>query len=475
MVQPVVRRARRTSEKILYGMLKSLALTLVLTGVAAPAQAPASALDWSACPDDKIGMQCADVQVPVDWRKPDGRKITLKVGRLKATGRAEGSVLIAYGGPGAPGVRLTQTMPATWAELRKRMDVVTWDTRGYGEQFGGLSTGLPCTWTRLPVPAFPADDAEFGRLAAANRGYAEGCRLKDKELFANMSSADHARDMEAIRKALGEPKLNFYGASYAGFYGQAYARLFPSSVRTMVLDGTWNHSPTDWGKELDEVALSNEGFMRRFFAWSGTGSERSWRSLVAKADRVPIHAAKSPEFAFDGRDLQVLGLAQAKQGPSAWPALKQAVRDALAGDATGFLQEYGLRYPDQSTGVTECADWPRFAGRAQMDAAVARLRRIAPNTGAAPTIAAATLGCVGWPVPVTDPPEPLPKGLPPLLGAGAWGESDAVKRVLDQVPGSGVVRHDGPGHTLYLSNACARGHIDRYFAEAVIPAADTTC
>ncbi|WP_066949909.1 hypothetical protein [Microtetraspora fusca] len=66
------------------------------------------------------------------------------------------------------------------------MDIVTWDTRGYGEQFGGLGTGLPCTWTRLPLPRFPEDDAEFGRLADANRGYAEACRAKDPELFAAM-------------------------------------------------------------------------------------------------------------------------------------------------------------------------------------------------------------------------------------------------------------------------------------------------
>src|SRR5690606_18934434 len=100
------------------------------------------------------------------------------------------------------------------------------------------STGLPCSWTRIPIAAVPRDDADFGRLSDTNRGYAEACRLKDPELFANMSSADHARDMEAIRKALGADKLNFYGASYAGFYGQAYARLFPDRVRTMVLDGT---------------------------------------------------------------------------------------------------------------------------------------------------------------------------------------------------------------------------------------------
>ncbi len=79
-------------------------------------------------------------------------------------------------------------------------------------------------------------------------------------------------------------------------------------------------------------------------------------------------------------------------------------------------------------------------------------------------------------MPVTNPPAPLPKGLPPMLGAGAWGESDAVQRVLAQVPGSVTVRHEGPGHTLYGVNACARAHINRYFTDGALPTAATvTC
>ncbi|WP_329086679.1 alpha/beta fold hydrolase [Streptosporangium sp. NBC_01469] len=458
-------------------MLKSIAIALTLLG--SGAQAPqADPLDWSTCPGDKIGMECADLRVPVDRQQAAGREITLKLGRLKATGTSEGSVLIAYGGPGGPGIAITQS-GNQWAKLRERMDIVTWDTRGYGEQFGGLSTGLPCTWTRVPLPEFPEDDADFGRLSDTNRGYAEACRNKDPEFFANMSSADNARDMEAIRKALGDAKLNFYGASYAGFYGQAYARLFPGQVRTMVLDGTWNHSTADWVGELEKMAGSNEEAIGRFFDWCASGKCRDvvpakWRKLVARADRAPI-PARQAGIAYDGRDLQAFAVSSARQGAEAWPKLARDIRAAIGGDASGFVPARGARYPDQATGVTECVDWPRPAGRAELDATIARLREIAPNTGTANTLATGTLGCVGWPVRVTNPPAPLPKGLPPMLGAGAWGESDAVERVLKQVPGSVTVRHEGPGHTLHASNPCARDHIDRYLTDRVLPAAGTKC
>jgi pimeloyl-ACP methyl ester carboxylesterase len=461
-------------------MLTSITLTLtLLTSAGAAAQNGATLLEWAPCPNDKIGMECADLQVPVDWQKAGGRQITLKLGRLKATGTSEGSVLIAYGGPGAPGIAITQSNASGWwTDLRKRMDIVTWDTRGYGEQFQGLSTGLRCAWTRIPLPDLPRDDADFGRLSDTNRGYAEACRLKDPELFANMSSADQARDMEAIRKALGETKLNYYGASYAGFYGQAYARLFPDRVRTMVLDGTWNHSVADWPRELEELAKSNEQFMKRFFTWCATNGcqdvPRLWRTLIARAERSPV-PTKTANVAYKARDLQSFAVSRAREGATAWPGLAAAIRKAADGDASDFVPARGARYPDQTTGVTECTDWPRFATRKEAAATTARLRRIAPDTGAANTVAAATLGCIGWPQKVTNPPAPLPKGLPPLLGAGAWGESDAVARVLAQVPGSATVHHDGPGHTLYGFNKCARDHINRYFTDATLPATRTEC
>ncbi|TMR09886.1 alpha/beta hydrolase, partial [Nonomuraea turkmeniaca] len=380
------------------------------TRPAGPAETATTVPAWTPCPNGKIGMECADLQVPVDWKKPDGRKITLKLGKLKSTGTSEGSVLVAYGGPGGPGIALTQSAAsAWWTDLRKRMDIVTWDTRGYGEQFQGLSTGLPCVWTRIPIPDLPRDDADFGRLSDTNRGYAEACRLKDPELFANMSSADQARDMEAIRKALGDDRLNYYGASYAGFYGQVYARLFPDRIRTMVLDGTWSHSVQDWTDELEEMAKSNEQAMQRFFAWCASNGCKDvaglWRALIARADRTPI-ATTTANVAYRARDLQSFALSRARQGSTAWPGLAEGIRKAAKGDASDFVPSRGARYPDQSTGVTECADWPRFATVKEAITTTSRLRRLAPNTGTANTLASATLGCIGWPQPVSNPPAP---------------------------------------------------------------------
>jgi hypothetical protein len=61
------------------------------------------------------------------------------------------------------------------------------------------------------------------------------------------------------------------------------------------------------------------------------------------------------------------------------------------------------------------------------------------------------------------------------LMAGNWSECDAAARVIDQVPGSGSIYHDGPGHRLYMVNECARTKIDAYLADGVVPARGTRC
>ncbi|WP_343954424.1 alpha/beta hydrolase [Nonomuraea longicatena] len=240
----------------------------------------------------------------------------------------------------------------------------------------------------------------------------------------------------------------------------------------MVLDGTSSHSPAKgWEAETEELARDNEASMDRYFSWAGGGAERDWRRLLAEADRAEIPARKFPGVAYRGEDLRAWGIGLARRGGAAWATLKAAVRDGLAGDSSGFRPEgWTSSYHGLLPGVTECAEIPRPDSRKEMAAQYTRLAKLAPNTGAMGIGAVGgMLGCVGWPTKVTNPPQPLPANLPPLLGAGAWNESDATGRVIAQVPGSATITQDGPGHTLHQYNACARAHIDRYLVDAVVP------
>lgn len=466
------------------GMLKLFSLVvssaLALNTITTAASA-APSLDWGDCRGGPgtVGLECASLQVPVDWDDPDGRQITLMIGRLPSTAaKPKGSVLVNFGGPMGMSIDMMRSYGGAeaFAGLREKMDIVTWDMRG-GPNVPGLSTNLACEWTGLRLPRLPRNQAEFDQLAATNRAAAEKCQAKDPQLFESMDSASQAHDLDAIRRALGESKVNFYGASYGGFLGQAYARLYPDRVRTIVLDGTWNHSAANWDRELTTLARDVQSFLTRFFDWceDPSCSPMQWQRLMKKA-RTPIPAPVAGTT-YDTNELRSLGLALARRGPASYPKLAVAITQALAGDASGFVPARpNPPFPSApSPGVVECTDWPHPANQRELQRQVRRMEAAAPYTGASGTIAYAMLSCVGWPVPVKNEPAALPKGLPPLLMAGNWSEYDSASRVIDQVPGSGSIYHDGPGHTLYMVNECARKKIDTYLADDVVPARGTRC
>lgn len=288
---------------------------------------------------------------------------------------------------------------AAFAELRHDLDIVTWDPRGG-------STQLPCEIRSAVDPALPTDQDGFEAIAARVRAAADPCRNPDPALFDSIGSATHARDMDAIRRALSEERINLYMASYGGAFGQAYARLFPRRLRTMVLDGVGNQ--TDRHRENLALAADAQGRMARFVEWCvgepacalhGRDVTGMWRSIVAGADREPLVAADGRSF--DGRTLQmVLGsfLMWITSGQGDRAALATAIAAAEHGDAGGFAKLPAASSP--SPDIIACPDFPRFATYAEFAAAVEELRTVAPDTGIAGT-PVGRLGCVGSPAPVT--------------------------------------------------------------------------
>jgi pimeloyl-ACP methyl ester carboxylesterase len=451
--------------------------------VAVPAPAGTGpGLAWGPCPGGAgtVGIECASLSVPVDWAKPAGRKITLMLGRLAYDGprQASGSVLANFGA-GAPGISFLRDIlgPEPFARLRHEMNIVTWDPRGYTN---GLSTHLPCEIRHRVEPALPRNQAEFDQIAADNRSIAETCRDRDPELFDSVGTATHAKDMEAIRRALGESKVNLYMGSYGGAFGQAYARLYPHRIRTMVLDGVGNM--TDIRREDIARARDGEVRMRRFVDWCASTSScalhgvdvpRLWQGLVARADRSPVQAPDGT--VYDGVALQIRAvgyLSRGGPGLDLWFRFAQAIADADRGDVSGFAAVPPLGGP--SPDIIACQDFPRHANHAAMASTIDLLRRIAPNTGAAGTTAI-RLACLGYPTPVTFPSGPVPAGVPPLLGVEAW-EDPGTSRAVQQVRGSVTIYHDGLGHELYIqNNACVIGHVNRYFTTKALPPTGTEC
>ncbi|MFD3685497.1 alpha/beta hydrolase [Nocardiopsis sp. NPDC058631] len=197
---------------------------------------------WAPCTEAELpGLECADVEVPLDYADPDGTRITVAVSRGTATDaeRRRGILLTNPGGPGGHGrtapLSLAENPGAGWGlgdtRAAEVYDIIGMDPRGTGAS----SPRMDCEAEPAPFYTRPTD-AEFSTLTRAAIGYQRTCERTQGDLLPHMSTANTARDMDVIRAALGEENLNFLGASYGTYLGAVYGTLFPERMDRSVLD-----------------------------------------------------------------------------------------------------------------------------------------------------------------------------------------------------------------------------------------------
>ncbi|MFF1817596.1 alpha/beta hydrolase [Kribbella sp. NPDC058245] len=224
----------------------ALALVVPVTASAAAPPAAVPKIKWGTCgpaPELKP-FQCASVEVPTDYDRPNGPTTTIALTRLPASDPAQkiGTLFTNPGGPGGPGVPFIQQIgqSAYSPELRARFDILGFDPRGVGQ-----SDPVTCYPTAAEEAAALASLKAFPVTAKEERQYivdaaklAAQCRSVSPDRLQHYSTANVARDMDLLRKAVGDKKLNYIGYSYGTYLGATYAKLFPNNVRALVMDGT---------------------------------------------------------------------------------------------------------------------------------------------------------------------------------------------------------------------------------------------
>ncbi|WP_245974529.1 alpha/beta hydrolase [Thermomonospora umbrina] len=256
-----------------------LAIGAVLAAglVAAPGPVHAApAIAWKPCPaKDPIegaslkGMECGTLAVPLDHDRPDGRRITLALTRVKHTGpKFRGAVLLNRGGPGAHG----RDLPALFTKALPKEVAQTYDWIGFDPRGVAASDpSLVCDVTymdpgRPRADSTPRDRKEEAAWRAKAKAFADDCAKKYGDVLPHMGTASSIRDLEAIRVALGRKQINYFGFSYGTYLGAAYATAHPDKVRRMVLDSVVRPSGVWYPSNLDQ----NVAFERRiqsFFGW----------------------------------------------------------------------------------------------------------------------------------------------------------------------------------------------------------------
>ena len=475
----------------------------------ATAAMPAARLNWTPCPfpGSPPALECASVPVPLDYAHPDGAITTVTVDRLKAADPAQriGSLFFNPGGPGGSGTAIVyaQSLGANLftARARQRFDLIGIDPRGVG-----LSNAVRCDPALLNrhVSQFPADEAGFRRLVERNRALGASCRRLTGPLLEHVDTASAARDLDAIRRALGEDRINYLGLSYGVQLGTQYAELFPTHIRTMALDAALVHSLPTVSLFADE-ARAYEDSLNRFFRWCARATSCALHGrrvghlfdrLVATAGRRPIPApgcaASVCRSRVTGEDirfqaqLKLLFKKPTPQvAPDGWNALAIAMKKALAGDATAFSPPLARSPADDALNgsaiAIECLDWPDPV-RSLSDLKRLQLlgRVVAPRLRGASQSWTVLAGCIGWPAPVVNPPHPTDvAGTPPILIINATHDPSTpyvwAQQLAAELGSAVLLTRAGDGHTSYLAKGPSRTRdaIDRYLITGQTPPPNT--
>lgn len=175
--------------------------------------------------------------VPLDYRKPRGRQITIAITQVKAVDRKHrlGSLALNPGGPGGAGYLFPlqiASMSEANAKLNDRYDLIGFDPRGVGYS---TKVNCPAMGGQAPEPG-PLTKAATKRIYDSGVANNKACGSSDPTFLAQLTTLNSARDLDRVRIALGERKLSFMGISWGTWLGVVYRSTFPGSVGRMFLD-----------------------------------------------------------------------------------------------------------------------------------------------------------------------------------------------------------------------------------------------
>ncbi|WP_327655794.1 alpha/beta hydrolase [Streptomyces sp. NBC_00483] len=454
------------------------------------------------------GFECATLKAPLDYDKPSAGDIDLAVSRKKATGPGKrlGSLLVNPGGPGGSAIGYLQSYAGIGypEKVRARYDMVAVDPRGVArsEPVKCLDGKRMDAYTQTDVT--PDDKAERARLTAAYKSFGAGCEASNRtsgRVLPHVSTVEAARDMDLVRAALDDGKLNYVGASYGTFLGATYAGLYPERVGRLVLDGAMD--PSLPAREMN--AQQTAGFETAFKSFAkdcakrsgcplGTGtpdqSGKRLKGFFSTLDRSPIGTGDQSGRKL-GEALATTGVIAAMYDEGAWPQLREALTAAMKHkDGAGLLalsDSYYERDPDGTysnmmfaNAAVNCLDQPpSFTSPAEVEKALPDFEKASPVFGKG--LAWASLNCGYWPVKATGEAHRITaEGAAPIVVAGTTRDPATpyrwAKSLAAQLSSGHLLTYDGDGHTAYgRGSDCVDGAIDDYLLTGTPPTDGKRC
>ncbi|HEY7271345.1 MAG TPA: alpha/beta hydrolase [Actinoplanes sp.] len=484
-------------------------------------------LRWYSC---YAWAQCATTKVPLDYDRPYGKQTTIALLRVKARDQKHkiGSLFVNPGGPGVPATDFALLSPLFLSDsVLQRFDVVGMDPRGIG-----ASSNVNCFGTagRQTValkgmrPLFPYGKKEEKAYVAAAKAFGKACSNRGRALAGAMSTAEVARDMDVMRRAVGDRKLSYLGFSYGTAIGQFYAGMFPDRFRAIAVDGVIN--PRAWvgskktGTTIqDERLRSADGAYRAFVeimrrcdlagaarcAFANGNPLNNFATITRRLKAHPVvidvpllnittkvtyadfvgdilDALYSPTAGDDVTTLsEEMWLLTAPAGvpaarlTSARTAVAERIRrrePARAFPYQNAIDAYASVTCTDGRHPKDAGKWPTMAAKAD---------RRAPYFGRAWAWASVMCARRTWTVRDEDAytgPFTKRTANTVLMVGSYWDPATNYRDAViasRSLPNSRLLSSNNWGHTAYGTSACATGAVDRYLLHKTLPAKGTVC
>ncbi|RFZ70823.1 alpha/beta hydrolase [Mycobacterium liflandii] len=471
-------------------------------------------IQWSPCrssnPNVKIpgGALCGKLAVPVDYRQPRGDVAALALIRFPATGDKIGSLVINPGGPGESGIEAAlgvfQTLPK---RVHERFDLVGFDPRGVASSRPALWCNSDADNDRLRAePQVDYSEAGVARMEEETKQFVARCVGKmGKNFLENVGTVNVARDLDAIRAALGDDKLTYLGYSYGTRIGSAYAEAYPQRVRAMILDGAVDPNADPIEADLRQA----KGFQEAFNDYAADCAENDscplgtdpakavavYHSLVDKLVDPNNLQVSRPARTKDPRGLSysdaIVGTIMALYSPNLWQHLTDGLTELTEdrGDTLLALADMYMRRDSHGhyTNATDarvainCVDQPPITDRAKIVDEDRRSREIAPFMSYGKFTGHAALGtCAFWPVPPTSKPHAVsvPGLVPTVIVSTTHDPATPYKAGVDlanQLHGS-LLTFAGTQHTVvFQGDSCIDDYVTAYLIGGTTPPRGAKC
>ena len=462
-------------------------------------------LHWSSCHD---AFECSSIKVPIDYSDMTTGSFTLQVLRHRATDAKNriGSLVVNPGGPGASGFDYAYNAESIVSDaVLERFDIVGFDPRGVAK-----SVPIHCLNDKETDASYASDSKpdsaqELAQLIEQAKTFVAKCEA-NTPFLSSFSTANSARDMDVLRSALGDKKLNYLGKSYGTYLGTLYAQYFPQNVGRIVLDGAIDPQISAVQQSITQAAGFDHAlgaFIADCYTRKDCPLAKPSKKALEQITKVFHDASVKPLRSSSGRavtqSLIVLGSASALYDNEwGWPKLRLALNQAKKGEGSTFLtlaDGYTQRNSDgtysgnesDAGAVIDCLDWPDARTTEQVQADASKFAKQAQVFG--PYLAYNALVCHYFPgvgsstksasssahssvaQTITSSPIMIIGTTRDPATPYEWAQS-----LHKEISGSRLLTLDADGHTGHgRGSTCIDSAVDAYLLKGLIPAKDLFC